>query len=109
MSRHGGDSQAELAPSRSFADIGIETEKQMPIYEYRCESCQHRFETLVLGEDKPECPSCQSQDLERLLSLPRVHSSTTKAMSMRAAKKRDKAQATERVITQHEYEQSHND
>ena len=81
----------------------------MPIYEYRCQACKHEFETLVLGKNEPECPSCQSQDLERLLSLPRVHSSTTKAMSMRAAKRRDKAQATERVIEQRKYEEAHND
>ena len=81
----------------------------MPIYEYSCKACEHEFETLVLGRTQPECPSCQSQDLERLMSLPTVHSTATRAMSMRAAKKRDKAQATERVITQHEYEQSHND
>jgi hypothetical protein len=30
-------------------------------------------------------------------------------MSMRAAKKRDKAQATERMIEQRKYEQAHND
>jgi hypothetical protein len=30
-------------------------------------------------------------------------------MSMRAAKKRDKAQATERVIEQKKYEEAHND
>ncbi len=81
----------------------------MPIYEYSCEACGHEFETLVLGETEPECPSCQSQDLKRLLSLPTVHSSSTRAMSMRAAKKRDKAQATERVIEQQKYEQAHND
>lgn len=82
----------------------------MPIYEYCCEACGHDFETLVLGETEPdECPSCQSQDLRRLLSLPRVHSSSTRAMSMRAAKKRDRAQATERVIEQRKYEQAHND
>jgi putative FmdB family regulatory protein len=79
----------------------------MPIYEYSCESCGNEFETLVLGKEVPECPSCQGRDLERLLSLPRVHSSSTRAMSMRAAKKRDNAQATERVITQQEYEKAH--
>ena len=81
----------------------------MPIYEYRCETCGHEFETLVLGKTQPECPSCQSQDLERLLSVPTVHSTATRAMSMRAAKKRDKAQATERVIEQKKYEEAHND
>ena len=81
----------------------------MPIYEYRCEACGHEFETLVLGKTQPECPSCKSQDLERLMSLPTVHSTVTRAMSMRAAKKRDKAQATERVIEQKKYEEAHND
>ena len=81
----------------------------MPIYEYSCEACGHEFETLVLGETKPECPSCQSQDLKRFLSLPRVHSTSTRNMSMRAAKKRDKAMGTERVIEQEKYEQAHND
>ena len=81
----------------------------MPIYEYSCEACGHQFETLVLGKADPECPSCQGRDLERLLSLPRVHSSSTRALSMRAAKKRDKAQATDRVVEQRKYEQAHND
>ena len=81
----------------------------MPIYEYRCKPCGNEFETLVLGKTAPECPSCQSRDLERLLSLPTVHSTATRAMSMRAAKKRDRVQATERAIEQQKYEQAHND
>jgi putative FmdB family regulatory protein len=81
----------------------------MPIYEYCCEGCGREFETLVLGKAEPECPSCQSRDLKRLLSLPNVSSSSTRAKSMKAAKKRDKAQGTERVNTQSEYEKAHND
>ncbi len=81
----------------------------MPIYEYSCEACGQEFETLVLGKTKPECPSCRSQELERLLSLPRVHTSSTRAVSMRAAKKRDKAKGPDRVIEQVKYEKAHND
>ena len=81
----------------------------MPIYEYCCMRCGMEFEALVLGKTEPTCPSCESQDIERVLSLPRVHSSTTRAMSMRAAKKRDQAQATDRVIEQKKYEEAHND
>jgi putative FmdB family regulatory protein len=40
----------------------------MPIYEYRCNSCNKEFETLVLGKDIPACPGCDSQDLSRLMS-----------------------------------------
>jgi putative FmdB family regulatory protein len=41
----------------------------MPLYEYVCRSCKHEFEALVRPQDPPpQCKSCQSQDLERLLS-----------------------------------------
>ncbi|HAO22959.1 MAG: FmdB family transcriptional regulator [Desulfobacteraceae bacterium IS3] len=40
----------------------------MPIYEYHCEKCSGNFEFLVLGCDKPECPTCKSPDVNRLLS-----------------------------------------
>src|SRR5262245_57796967 len=40
----------------------------MPIYEYECRSCHHEFELLVLKDTVVACPSCQGQDLERLLS-----------------------------------------
>lgn len=40
----------------------------MPIYEYKCNTCDKEFETLVMGSHKPECPECDSQDLMRLMS-----------------------------------------
>ena len=42
----------------------------MPIYEYQCRACAHRFEKLVRPHvpDTIACPACQSVDLERLLS-----------------------------------------
>jgi putative FmdB family regulatory protein len=42
----------------------------MPIYEYACRSCGHRFEHLLLpaAKTEPACPACQSQDLEKLMS-----------------------------------------
>jgi putative FmdB family regulatory protein len=81
----------------------------MPIYEYVCKSCQHQFETLVRGGKTPACEKCGSLDLERQLSLPYVKSETTKEKSLRAAKRRDAAQATERVQEQKRYEKSHED
>lgn len=41
----------------------------MPVYEYRCEGCDHRFSELVRGErDQLACPACGRRDPERLLS-----------------------------------------
>jgi putative FmdB family regulatory protein len=40
----------------------------MPIYDYQCRRCGHEFEMLVLKGSVAACPSCQSDDLEQLLS-----------------------------------------
>ena len=42
----------------------------MPMYEYACQTCEHTFETLVFDGEKIECPECQGDQLERLLSVP---------------------------------------
>jgi putative FmdB family regulatory protein len=43
----------------------------MPIYEFRCLSCNHCFELLTKGQDdsvEMKCPSCKSEEIERILS-----------------------------------------
>lgn len=41
----------------------------MPIYEYACESCGHRFEKLVsMSADAPPCPDCEASDVRKLIS-----------------------------------------
>ncbi|MBI2838828.1 MAG: zinc ribbon domain-containing protein [Acidobacteria bacterium] len=40
----------------------------MPIFEYVCAECHHRFETIVYGSTEPECPSCRGRKLEKQLS-----------------------------------------
>ena len=41
----------------------------MPLYEFQCKGCGREFEDLVLGSARPACPSCNGQELERLLSV----------------------------------------
>ncbi|MBX9634189.1 MAG: zinc ribbon domain-containing protein [Magnetospirillum sp.] len=48
----------------------------MPLYSYRCSGCDATFETLVRSTDTPACPSCGSEQLTRLLSLPVAESKT---------------------------------
>jgi putative FmdB family regulatory protein len=51
--------------------IGWEGEN-MPIYEFRCPSCGHQFEELVLGRfdiSQVHCPKCLKHGVERLLSV----------------------------------------
>ncbi len=40
----------------------------MPIYEYACRSCESEFELLIRSSTEPACPSCESEDLKKLLS-----------------------------------------
>ena len=42
----------------------------MPIYEYRCESCEHRLEKLqkMSDGDLVDCPECERPALKRLVS-----------------------------------------
>ena len=41
----------------------------MPIFEYVCEKCDHEFEALVYGSEKPECPKCHGKKLTAQLSV----------------------------------------
>jgi len=41
----------------------------MPIYEYACNDCGNQFETLVRSGETPACPRCQSNQLEKQLSV----------------------------------------
>ena len=41
----------------------------MPIFEYVCRECRHGFETLVRSAEIVECPSCNSTNLEKQLSV----------------------------------------
>jgi putative FmdB family regulatory protein len=41
----------------------------MPIFEYRCKACDHRFEALVRGSESPSCPACDGVDLAKQHSV----------------------------------------
>jgi putative FmdB family regulatory protein len=43
----------------------------MPIYEYRCEACEHRFDLLTSFAERDRahvCPSCESTRTRALVS-----------------------------------------
>jgi putative FmdB family regulatory protein len=41
----------------------------MPIFEYVCSKCEHRFEALIFGSQKAACPKCHSRHLAPQLSV----------------------------------------
>jgi putative FmdB family regulatory protein len=59
------------AASRRCSADGMKLDSaHMPIYEYRCEACEERFEEFLTSSDKPAppCPKCGSTEVTRLLS-----------------------------------------
>ena len=41
----------------------------MPIFEYICSDCDHRFEVLLRGTEAPHCPTCSGDRLAKQLSV----------------------------------------
>ena len=44
----------------------------MPIYEYKCQNCEHYFEVLQRISEEPfsSCPECKKNALKKLVSAP---------------------------------------
>ena len=64
----------------------------MPIFEYRCSACADEFEHLVLNSSPdPECPSCGSQDIEKLMSMSSVSSEQSRRAASRDIRARNRA------------------
>lgn len=60
----------------------------MPLHEFACRACGSSFELLVRGTSPLACPSCQSPDLERLISGFAVSSAATRGASLQKARSR---------------------
>ncbi len=44
----------------------------MPIYEYKCSKCEHKFEVIQRFSDHPveSCPECNKKAVKKLVSAP---------------------------------------
>jgi putative FmdB family regulatory protein len=48
----------------------------MPLFEYECRGCGHRFEFLTRESQSPSCPACKGVELQKLMSVFAAQSST---------------------------------
>jgi putative FmdB family regulatory protein len=82
----------------------------MPIYEYECRQCGHRFEYLVLSSTPPaECPSCRNKELTQLISLCSMSSESTKQANLGVAQKKAAGARKEKQHEDHKHLHQHFD
>jgi putative FmdB family regulatory protein len=75
----------------------------MPIYEYECRGCGHRFEAIVrTSGPTPACPGCEGTDLERLLSMFAVETDGTRKSNFDTAKRQNDKKLRDKSIAEHE-------
>jgi putative FmdB family regulatory protein len=79
----------------------------MPIYEYKCQGCGLQFEKIVKLNESPNCPTCDSSDLEKLFTVAAVSTSRTRAKSIQTARSRANSVKKEQDVAQREYERKH--
>ncbi|MDF0644379.1 MAG: zinc ribbon domain-containing protein [Nitrospira sp.] len=54
----------------------------MPIFEYVCRDCNHRFELLIQGSMQAACPHCRSVKAEKQFSAFGVGATESSATSV---------------------------
>ncbi len=57
----------------------------MPIYEYRCQACGARFDKLIRSLKRLpaeiNCPTCDSAEVNRLISAPTIRTGGTSSLT----------------------------
>jgi putative FmdB family regulatory protein len=79
----------------------------MPIYEYKCRSCGKQFEKIVRASETPNCPACQSAELERLFSAPGISTQKSRSYTHGIARKAANEVRKEQAHAQREYERNY--
>jgi putative FmdB family regulatory protein len=80
----------------------------MPIHDFRCRQCGKEFEGLSRPQDPAvTCPSCKSDDLEKLLSGFAVNSADKRAASALDSRKRQIRANKDKIVADEEYRKEH--
>jgi putative FmdB family regulatory protein len=53
----------------------------MPLFEFDCVDCGSAFEALVRGGESPSCPTCDSKELKKRLSVPAAPATKSAGMA----------------------------
>lgn len=82
----------------------------MPIYDFICTACGHRFDKLVKLDETPDCPACQDNRVERQLSLSAgISTGRTRSKATSEGRQIASARKTEQDQAHAEYLRKHHD
>ena len=80
----------------------------MPIFEYECLECDHRFEHLQrTSGPQAACPVCEAENVQRLVSLCAVSSESSRAANLTAAHHRAAQRRNEKQRGEHQQHHDH--
>lgn len=80
----------------------------MPIYDYQCRSCGHRFEQLVKLGETPSCPACGAAAPDRQSSFSAAVSTVkTRQRALAGARARAGAEKKDKDMAHAEYLRKH--
>ena len=81
----------------------------MPLYEYRCPSCDRQFELLIRGGAVPACPTCGSTTVEKILSMFAVSSEGTQLRSRQKLGAQQQVKSAANQKEREHYKHDHHD
>ena len=81
----------------------------MPLYDFECADCGHRFEALVRNSSAPTCPACQGSRLNQQISMFSVDSASSRQSNLAGARQQNKKFHREKATAEFEAMRDHHD
>jgi putative FmdB family regulatory protein len=80
----------------------------MPLYDFKCRKCAHRFEELVRLNDTVDCPKCKAKNAERLFSTSAaVSTDRSRKRTTKIARRAASSINREKKAAEREYERNY--
>jgi putative FmdB family regulatory protein len=80
----------------------------VPLYDFKCKKCGHRFEELVRVNDTADCPKCKARNAERQFSTSAaVSTDKTRTRTAKIARRTANSINREKKAAEREYQRNY--
>ena len=95
---------------QSHRELPIPYDGQMPLHDFKCPACGHRFEELVKVGASPACPKCGAAPAERQSSFSAaISTASTRERALAGARRKASGVKQEQDAAHREYVKQHMD